>query len=113
MLLAFLGRSWGDLGSVFGRLGPSWGGLGAVLGGLRSVMERSLAVLGRLEAVLERSWAVLGRLGGVWGRLGELKTLISQWFFNTFCKIDVLSKHCYLGRSWAFLRTAWADLGPS
>ena len=74
--------------------------LGRSLVGLRSVLERSLAVLGRLEAVLERSWAVLGRLGAVLGRLGELKTLFFlAFFFNTFCNIDVLSKHGNLGRS--------------
>ena len=73
------------LGLSWGRLGASWGRLGVVL----------------------------GHLGAVLGRLGELNTLILLVFFIAFYNIDVLSKHCYLGRSWAFLRTAWADLGPS
>ena len=84
-----LARSWGGLGAVLGR---SWGALGFSLG----------AVLGRLEA----SWSGLGAAGGP-------KNLDFPYVFQCFCKIDVLSKHGHLGRSWAFLGTAWADLGPS
>ena len=117
---AVLVRSWDDLGAVLCRLEavlerswPSW----AVLDRSWAVLVGSCASLRSLFGALGASWGDLGAswggLGAVWGRLGELKTLIFLMFFNTFCKIHVLSKHCHLGRSWAFLRAAWADLGPS
>ena len=45
-----LGRSWGRLEAVLGRLVPSWGDLGASWKDLG-------AILGRLGAILGGSWA--------------------------------------------------------
>ena len=48
-----LGRSWGRLEAVLGRLVPSWGDLGASWKDLG-------AILGRLGAILGGSWAPQG-----------------------------------------------------
>ena len=52
-----LGRSWGRLEAVLGRLVPSWGDLGASWKDLG-------AILGRLGAILGGSWAPKKRLRG-------------------------------------------------
>ena len=72
-----------------------------------------MVILADLGAVLGPLGSLLGRLGAVLGRLGQSKTLIFLAFVNTFCNINIFSKHGHLGRSWGSLEPAWASLGVS
>ena len=78
-----LGRPWGRLWGVSGRLGQSWRVLGASGACFGCILERQRASWRRLGAILKRLGAILARIGRILEGFGRVLEAFSDDFWRT------------------------------